>query len=117
MTATDQQHEALESAVALFQDIYRETETWPTMQVFELIMDIRRAAMEVSTNLTEGRHRSWGGESAEFVKISQESLVELRTHLLRAKEHKVLAEAGIEGLLQQANRLDGSLQGLAASLA
>lgn len=117
MTVTDQQHEALESAVGLFQDIYRETETWPTMQVFELIMDIRRAAMGVSTNLTEGRNRSWGGESAEFVKISQENLAELRAHLLRAKEHKALVAAGIEGLLQQANHLDGSLQGLAASLA
>jgi four helix bundle protein len=117
MTATDQQHEALESAVALFQDIYRETETWPRMQVFGLIMDIRRAAMGVSTNLTEGRNRAWGGESGEFVKISQESLGELRTHLLLAKEHKALSTAGLEGLLQRLNQLDGSLQGLAVTLA
>jgi four helix bundle protein len=117
MEANDQQHEALESAVALFQDIYRETETWPRMQVFGLLMDIRRAAMGVSMNLTEGKNLSWGAESGEFVKISQENLVELRRHLLRAKENKALAVAGIEGLLQRLNHLDGSLRGLAASLA
>lgn len=116
MTATDQQHEVLEGAVALFKDIYRETETWPRMQVFGLIMDLRRTAMGVSMNLTEGRNRAWGGESAEFVKISQENLAELGRQLLLAKENAALSGASIEGLLQQVHQLDGSLQGLAASL-
>jgi four helix bundle protein len=117
LTTTDQQHEALEGAVALFQDIYRETETWPKMQVFGLIMDIRRAAMGLSMNLTEGKHLNWEAESAEFVKISQENLAELRRQLLLAKNHEALSGDSIERLLQQLNRLDGSLQGLAASLA
>ena len=117
MTITDQQHEALESAVALFQDIYRETETWPKPQTFGFIMDIRRAAMEASMNLTEGRNRGWGGESAEFVKLSQENLAELRRQLLLAKDHEALAGNGIAGLLEQVNRVEGALQGLAASLA
>ncbi len=72
MVTTEQQHEALESAVALFKDIYRETETWPKVQVFGLIMDIRRAAMGLSMNLTECKNLNWGAESAEFVKISQD---------------------------------------------
>lgn len=117
MTTTDQQHEAMESATALFQDIYRETETWPRTQVFDLIMDIRRAAMGVSMNLTEGQNLAWGGESVEFVRLSQDNLAELRRQLLLAKDNTALAAAGIEGLLQQLNRLDGSLQGLATSLA
>jgi four helix bundle protein len=116
MTTTDQQHEALESAVALFKDIYRETEAWPKLQVFGLIMDIRRAAMGVSMNLTEGKNLAWGAESGEFVKLSQENLAELRRQLLLAKEHKALVSTGLEGLLQQVHRLDGSLQGLTASL-
>jgi len=115
MVTTEQQHEALESAVALFKDIYRETETWPKMQVFDLIMDIRRAAMGLSMNLTECKNLDWGAESAEFVKISQENLVELRRHLLLAQNNAALFADGIEGLLQQLNRLEGSLQGLAAN--
>jgi four helix bundle protein len=115
LTTTDQQHEALESAVALFKDIYRETETWPKMQVFGLIMDIRRAAMGLSMNLTECKNLNWGAESAEFVKISQENLVELRRHLLLAQNNAALSADNIEGLLQQLNRLEGSLQGLAAN--
>jgi four helix bundle protein len=117
MTATDQQHEALELAVALFKDIYRETETWPKMQVFGLLMDIRRAAMGISMNLTEAKNLDWGAESGEFVKIAQHNLAELRRQLLLAKNNVALSADNIEGLLQQFNRLDGSLQGLAASLA
>lgn len=117
MTATAQQHEALESAAALFKDIYRETETWPRMQVFGLIMDIRRAALGVSMNLTEGQNLAWGAEAGEFVQISQDNLTELRRQLLRAKDHAALAPAGIENLLQQVTRLEGSLRGLVASLA
>lgn len=112
MVTTEQQHEALESAVALFKDIYRQTETWPKMQVFGLIMDIRRAVMGLSMNLTECKNMDWGAESAEFVKISQENLVELRRHLLVAQNNAALSADGIEGLLQQLNRLEGSLQGL-----
>lgn len=117
MKTTDQQHKAMESSVALYKEIYRETETWPRMQVFGLIMDIRRAAMGVSLNLTECQNLAWGAESGEFVKISQENLADLRRQLLLAKENKALSLAKIEGLLQQVNRLEGSLQGLAASLA
>lgn len=117
MTTNDQQHEALESAVALFQDIYRETETWPRMQVFGFIMDIRRAAMEASMNLTEGRNRGWTGDSGEFVRLSQENLAELRRQLLLAKDHEALADNGIGGLLEQLQQVEGSLQELADSLA
>jgi four helix bundle protein len=117
MVATEQQHNALESAVVLFKDIYRATETWPKMQVFGLIMDIRRAAMGITMNLTEGQNQAWGGESAEFVKISQENLAELRRQLLLAQNNTALSETGVEGLLQQVNQLEGSLQRLATSLA
>jgi four helix bundle protein len=116
MTATEQQHEALEFAVALFKDIYRETETWPKMEVFALLMDIRRAAMGISMNLTEGKNLDWGVESGEFVKIAQNNLAELRRQLLLAQNNAALSVDNIAGLLQQLDRLDSSLQGLATNL-
>jgi four helix bundle protein len=87
------------------------------MQVFNLIMDVRRAAMGITTNLTEGQNRAWSGESEEFIKIAQENLAELRRQLLLAKDNMALSETGVEGLLQQINNLEGSLQRLATSLA
>jgi four helix bundle protein len=116
MTSTDQQHEALETAVALFKDIYRETETWPKMEIFDLYMDIRRAAMGISMNLTEGKNRDWGGESREFVNIARNDLAELRRQLLLAQNNAALSTDNITGLLQQIDRLDNSLQGLADTL-
>jgi len=66
-------------------------------------------------NLTECKNLDWGAESAEFVKISQENLLELRQHLLLAQKNAALSANSIEGLLQQLDRLEGSLQGLAAN--
>jgi four helix bundle protein len=116
MAITPQQHEALESAVALFKDIYQATETWPRMQTFGLIMDIRRAAMGVSTNLTECQNLSWGQGASEFIVISQDLLSDLTSLLLSAKQNPALAASEVEPLLQQAKALQSKLQGLPASL-
>jgi four helix bundle protein len=114
--AANQQSDALERSVQLFKDIYQITETWPQAQVFGLIMDIRRAAVSISSNLGEGQNRALGSEFMEFISISQESLVELTGHLLTAKKNPALAAPDVESLLQQAEELDGRLRGLAASL-
>jgi four helix bundle protein len=101
--------------VQLFKDIYQETDTWPRDRVFGLIMDIRRAAMGIPSNLGEGpRQISWH-EFLEFLKISRDSLAELKTHLIIAKENPALLSADFEPLLQQVEALDDKLQRLAAS--
>jgi len=115
-TVTNHHSEALETAVQLFKDIYQVTETWPRMQVFGLIMDIRRAAMGIATNLGEGQHQGMGPEFSEFLVISRQELTELKGHLVAAQENPALSAAGIEPLLHKAADLDGMLQVLAASL-
>ena len=99
----------------LFKDIYQETETWPRVQVFGLIMDIRRAAMGIPSNLGGGpRQPSWH-DFLEFLSISQDSLAELKTHLLLAQKNPALLSADLEPLLRQVQDLDDKLQRLAAS--
>ncbi len=112
---TTRADEAHDLAVQLFKDIYQETETWPRAKVFGLIMDIRRAAMGIPSNLGEGpRQLSWH-EFLEFLRISQDSLVELKTHLLIAQKNPALLNADLKPLLQQVQDLDDKLQRLAAS--
>jgi four helix bundle protein len=116
MTAVNQQNEALELSVQLFKDIYQATETWPSAQVFGLIMDIRRAAISVSSNLGEGQNQAMGSETLQFVTISQDSLAKLTDYLLTAKQNPALAAHDVESLLQQAAELTVKLRGLSASL-
>jgi four helix bundle protein len=114
LVATNQQSDAFEMAVQLFQGIYQETETWPRVQVFGLIMDIRRVAMGIPSNLNEGQ-RLEGAEFLEFLTTSQNSLAELKDHLLVASKNPALSAAKVEPLLQQVEDLGGKLQRLAAS--
>jgi four helix bundle protein len=101
-------------AVQLFKDIYQETETWPRPQVFGLIMDIRRAAMGIPSNLGEGHKQISWQEFSEFLTISQDSLAELKAHLIVAMQNPALSIADLEPLLQQVESLADKLQQLAA---
>jgi four helix bundle protein len=116
MKVDNQKNDALELSVQLFKNIYQATETWPQPKVFGLIMDIRRAAMSVSSNLSQGPDQAMGSEFMEFVTISRESLAELTDHLLSAKNNPALSTQDVESLLQQVEELTSKLQGLTASL-
>ncbi len=100
----------------LFKDIYQATDTWPRLQAFGLVMDIRRAAMDITTNLSEGQVDPGRPEFREFVSMSQDLVTELQRLLLAAREHPNLNAASIEPLLQQTADLRQQLQGLAATL-
>lgn len=104
-------------AVQLFQDIYRLTDTWPRPQMFGLITDIRRAAMGISTNLSEGQAHPGNPEFKDFVAMSQDLLRDLQGHLMAASNNPLLTATEIQPLVQQAQDLHGKLQELAASLA
>jgi four helix bundle protein len=80
-------------------------------------MDTRRAAMSIPSNLREGQNATTGADFLEFLTISQESLAELKGHLLIARNNSALSAAGIEPLLQQVEDLEGKLQGLTTNLA
>lgn len=103
-------------AVQLFKDIYQATDAWPRLQAFGLIMDIRRAAMDITKNLGEGQADPASPEFREFVAMSQELVTELQRLLRAAQAHPALDAAAIEPLWQRAADLGQRLQGLAASL-
>ncbi len=85
----------------LFKDIYSLTETWPTNQAptFRLVMGIRRAAMAVPNDLTEGFNRHLHEGGAEFLDNSQEALTELENVLLTTKDYKDLEAEDLTPLL------------------
>jgi four helix bundle protein len=111
-------NEVLELAVQLFKDIYALTETWPTTKgpTFRLVMDIRRAAMAVPNDLTEGFNRQLHEDGAEFLANSREALAELENVLLTAKDHKDLEAENFTPLLTQIEKIRDKIRNLKGNL-
>jgi four helix bundle protein len=84
--------------------------------MFALIIEIRRAAMVVPANISEGQGRSSPQEFVEFLSISLEALAELEDQLLTAKEWKNLTTEQFKPLLAQIEDINRGLQGLVAIL-
>jgi four helix bundle protein len=57
-------------------EIYKATRSFPKEEIYGLTSQIRRAALSVPTNITEGYSRKGDKELARFVNISIGSLAE-----------------------------------------
>src|SRR5262245_65426793 len=72
---------AWQEAMNLVEVVYRETDGFPQKEMFGLTAQIRRAAISIVSNITEGAARNSRKEFAQFVGISCGSLAELETQL------------------------------------
>ena len=67
--------------MALVEQVYRETATFPPREMFGLTAQMRRAAVSIPSNLAEGSARNSSRELLQFVGISCGSLAELETQI------------------------------------
>ena len=63
----------------LVREVYKATRQFPKEEQFVLISQVRRAAISVSSNITEGAARVSRKEKKRFYEISRSSLVEVDT--------------------------------------
>ncbi|MCP9290521.1 MULTISPECIES: four helix bundle protein [Gracilimonas] len=68
-------------SVELVSEIYRLTENYPKAETFGLTSQMRRAAVSIPSNLSEGASRKSEKDRKRFYRISRSSLVELDTQL------------------------------------
>lgn len=62
--------------------IYKMTESFPDSEKFGLISQIRRSAVSIPSNISEGAARSSKKEFMQFLSIAQGSTSELETQLI-----------------------------------
>ena len=74
--------DAWKKAIEIVSELYKVTDSFPEVEKFGLISQIRRAVVSIPTNIAEGAARKSNKEFIQFLYISLGSLSELETLLI-----------------------------------
>ncbi len=78
--------------------VYRVTKREPFQSDWELVRQVRAAAVSIMANLAEGFSRFSLKENKQFYVIARSSLAELRSHIYVATDQGYLTESDANGL-------------------
>ena len=105
-------HKSLDAwkfAMELSEEVYLLTKKFPREEVYGLTSQMRRAAVSVPSNLSEGAARISQREFSQFLSIALGSLAELETQLILAER---FGYAKTSGVLERLERVRALLLGL-----
>lgn len=85
--------------------IYRLTRSFPTEERFGLTSQIRRAAVSVAANITEGFSKRGRSDKARFLNIAQGSLEEVHYYLILAGDLGFLNSSEVADQYREVARL------------
>lgn len=88
-------------AIGLTVGVYKATENFPKEEKYGLTSQIRRAAVSIPSNISEGAGRNSDGECIHFLGIANGSSYELQTQLVIANKLSLLDEHTVESLLSE----------------
>ena len=97
-------------------DIYKMTDTFPKEEKFGLTSQIRRAAVSIPANITEGAARKSDKEFLQFLSIAQGSTSEEETEILIAYRLGFLKKQNYETLYRSLNDIGQMITGLSKHL-
>ncbi len=100
--------------MALANEVYAATSTFPKEEIYGITCQMRRAAVSVPSNIAEGAARCSKREFLQFLNIARGSLMELETQIRLSKDLGFLKSH--EVLLERSNKTYALLNGLMASL-
>jgi len=92
--------------------IYGLTKNFPKEEIFGLTNQMRRAAISITSNITEGFGRQRYKEKIQFYYLAQGSLTELKNQIIAAKDINYLDSDNFNQLIEQADLSHKILQGL-----
>ncbi len=105
-----------QKAIGLVKDIYKSTQSFPKEELYGLTNQIRRCAVSIPANLSEGYGRSGTQEYIQFVSIALGSATELETLLLIANQLSMLDDGHYKRLSTELESILRMLQKLRQSL-
>ena len=87
-----------QKAYAVSLDVYRLTQTFPSLEQYGLVSQLRRAVVSIPSNIAEGRGRGSKKDFRRFLQIARGSLEEVRTQLMLSKDLGYLKSDSYEKL-------------------
>lgn len=105
-----------QKAMDLVIAIHRTTSHFPRDEIYGLTSQLRRAAVSIPSNITEGQGRSGAAEFRRFLWLANGSLMELETQLLISERLQYITPEEAHTLLSEASEVGKILNGLIASL-
>jgi len=96
--------------------IYEITRKFPGDERFGLVDQLRRAAVSVALNITEGSDRKSDVEFRRFLRMSITSVEEVVTGLYIALDQKYITQKQFDNLYQEANNLVARTNSLVKSI-
>jgi len=105
-----------QKAMTLAKGVYALTATFPADERYGLVVQMRRAAISVPSNIAEGQARQGTREFLQFLSHASGSLAELETQLLLSVDMKYCAKADVEGMTGLLSELQKMIAALRRSL-
>lgn len=105
---------AWQGAMELVKEIYRVTRYFPREEIYGLVSQMRRAAVSIPSNISEGAARGGDREFIQFLIIARGSLSELETQLLISNDLGYMRD--VSDIQERIDKLFSLIGGLLRSL-
>jgi len=90
-----------QKAMNIAEHCYRVTVEFPKEEKYNLISQIRRSAVSVSSNIAEGAGRNSSGESKQFLGIANGSSYELPTQLYLSERLELASNENTRPIIKE----------------
>ena len=107
---------AYQRAYQLTLDIYESTKRFPKEETFGIVSQMRRSAVSIPCNISEGYCRNHRKEYVQFLNIALGSCGELETLLTLSRDLKYISQSEFENLYKSKAEVSRILWKLADSL-
>ena len=91
--------------MSLVTEVYKTTQMFPDTEKFGLTNQVRRCAVSIPSNISEGCGRNSNKELVQFLSISLGSAFELETQLIVAQELEYIKKESSSELLSELNEI------------
>jgi len=81
--------------------VYKSTENFPKKEMFGLVIQMRRCAVSITSNIAEGFSRKTTKEKIQFYSMSIGSLTELQNQLVISRDIKYLKKEEFNSVAKQ----------------
>ncbi len=89
-----------QKAIDLSVSVYKATSEFPKEEIYGLTSQIKRSAISIPSNISEGAGRNSNKEFIHFLGIANGSAYELQTQLIISNKLKLISDETLEELLK-----------------